>query len=157
MLGQFHEPAGARLVRGFHEHGADGIIVSNHGGRSTETLRSTIECLPEVVDAAGGQIPVLVDGGFRRGTDVYKALALGARAVGIGRPRCRHAVNGWSVVKAFRRRIGLIVWAERTDEFKEPAQSPDCAIGWFGSDLAGVHAQRPSPVSSEPARKGFRS
>jgi isopentenyl diphosphate isomerase/L-lactate dehydrogenase-like FMN-dependent dehydrogenase len=73
----------ARLAR---EHGVDGIIVSNHGGRSTETLRATIDCLPEVVDAVGAQIPVLVDGGFRRGTDVYKALALGARAVGIGRP-----------------------------------------------------------------------
>src|SRR5215467_2354238 len=72
----------ARLAR---EHGADGVIVSNHGGRATETGRSTIEALGEVVDAAG-QVPVLVDGGFRRGTDVYKALALGARAVGIGRP-----------------------------------------------------------------------
>ena len=68
------------------EHGIDGIIVSNHGGRSTETGRGTIEALGEVVDAAGSQIPVLVDGGFRRGTDVFKALALGARAVGIGRP-----------------------------------------------------------------------
>lgn len=67
------------------EHGVDGILVSNHGGRATETGRGTIECLPEVVGAAG-QVPVLVDGGFRRGTDVYKALALGARAVGIGRP-----------------------------------------------------------------------
>jgi 4-hydroxymandelate oxidase len=73
----------ARLAR---EHGVDGIIVSNHGGRSTETGRSTIEALGEVVDAAGSQIPVLVDGGFRHGTDVYKALALGARGVGIGRP-----------------------------------------------------------------------
>ncbi len=68
------------------EHGADGILVSNHGGRSTETLRATIDALPEVVDAVNGRIPVLVDGGLRRGTDVYKALALGARAVGIGRP-----------------------------------------------------------------------
>jgi isopentenyl diphosphate isomerase/L-lactate dehydrogenase-like FMN-dependent dehydrogenase len=68
------------------EHGVDGIIVSNHGGRATETLRATIEALPEVVDAVAGRIPVFVDGGFRRGTDVYKALALGARAVGIGRP-----------------------------------------------------------------------
>jgi isopentenyl diphosphate isomerase/L-lactate dehydrogenase-like FMN-dependent dehydrogenase len=67
------------------EHGADGIVVSNHGGRSTETLRPTIECLPEVVDAVGGRIPVFVDGGFRRGSDVYKALSLGARAVGLGR------------------------------------------------------------------------
>ena len=73
----------ARLAR---EHGVDGIIVSNHGGRATETGRSTIEALGEVVDAAGSQVPVLVDGGFRRGTDVFKALALGARAVGIGRP-----------------------------------------------------------------------
>lgn len=73
----------ARLCR---EHGADAVLVSNHGGRATETLRSTIESLAEVVDAVGSQIPVLVDGGFRRGTDIYKALALGARAVGIGRP-----------------------------------------------------------------------
>jgi len=73
----------ARLCR---EHGADAVLVSNHGGRATETLRSTIESLAEVVDAVGSQIPVLVDSGFRRGTDIYKALALGARAVGIGRP-----------------------------------------------------------------------
>ena len=67
------------------EHGVDGIVVSNHGGRASETLRPTIECLPEVVDAVGGRIPVFVDGGFRRGSDVFKALALGARAVGLGR------------------------------------------------------------------------
>jgi isopentenyl diphosphate isomerase/L-lactate dehydrogenase-like FMN-dependent dehydrogenase len=68
------------------EHGVDGILVSNHGGRATETYRATIQCLPEVIDAVAGRIPVMVDGGIRRGTDVYKALALGARAVGIGRP-----------------------------------------------------------------------
>ncbi len=68
------------------EHGADGVIVSNHGGRATETGRGTIDILPEVVDAVRGRIPVFVDGGFRRGSDIYKALAIGARAVGIGRP-----------------------------------------------------------------------
>ena len=68
------------------EHGIDGIVVSNHGGRSTETLRSTIEALPEVTQEVGNRIPVFVDGGVRRGTDVFKALALGAKAVGIGRP-----------------------------------------------------------------------
>jgi isopentenyl diphosphate isomerase/L-lactate dehydrogenase-like FMN-dependent dehydrogenase len=68
------------------EHGADGVVVSNHGGRATDTGRGTIDILPEVVDAVGSHIPVLVDGGFRRGTDVFKALSLGARAVGIGRP-----------------------------------------------------------------------
>jgi len=76
----------ARLAR---EHGADGVIISNHGGRAGETGRGTMDILPEVVDAVGGQIPVFVDGGFRRGTDVLKALAIGARAVGIGRPYMR--------------------------------------------------------------------
>jgi isopentenyl diphosphate isomerase/L-lactate dehydrogenase-like FMN-dependent dehydrogenase len=70
------------------KEGIDGIIVSNHGGRAEESLQSTIGALPAVVKAVGGRIPVLVDGGVRRGTDVYKALALGATAVGIGRPYC---------------------------------------------------------------------
>jgi 4-hydroxymandelate oxidase len=68
------------------EHGIDGILVSNHGGRSVESGRATIEALPEVVDEVRSRIPVFVDGGVRRGTDVFKALALGAKAVGIGRP-----------------------------------------------------------------------
>jgi isopentenyl diphosphate isomerase/L-lactate dehydrogenase-like FMN-dependent dehydrogenase len=68
------------------EHGIDGIHVSDHGGRVTETLQATIEALPEVVAAVNGRVPVVVDSGFRRGTDVFKALALGASAVGIGRP-----------------------------------------------------------------------
>jgi isopentenyl diphosphate isomerase/L-lactate dehydrogenase-like FMN-dependent dehydrogenase len=68
------------------DHGLDGILVSNHGGRSTETLRATIQALPEVVAAVNSRVPVFVDGGFRRGTDIFKALALGAKGVGIGRP-----------------------------------------------------------------------
>ncbi len=68
------------------ENGVDGIIVSNHGARAVATDRSTIECLPEVVEAIQGRIVVLIDSGFRRGTDFFKALALGADAVCIGRP-----------------------------------------------------------------------
>ena len=68
------------------EHGADGVIVSNHGGRQLDTAPATIEALPRVAEAIAGKIPVLVDGGVRRGTDVVKALALGAQAALIGRP-----------------------------------------------------------------------
>lgn len=68
--------------------GADGIIVSNHGGRQLDSGLATIDCLPEVVDEVKGQIPVLIDGGIRRGTDIFKALALGADAVCIGRAFC---------------------------------------------------------------------
>src|SRR5215475_5989827 len=67
-------------------HGVDGVLVSNHGGRAEESGQATIGVLVEVVDAVNGRIPVLIDGGVRRGTDVLKALALGATAVGIGRP-----------------------------------------------------------------------
>jgi 4-hydroxymandelate oxidase len=66
-------------------HGWDGIIVSNHGGRSNDYTPSTLEILTEVVDAVQGRVPVVVDSGFRRGSDVLKALALGAKAVCLGR------------------------------------------------------------------------
>ena len=69
------------------DHGADGIIVSNHGGRQEESNRATLDSLIEVLEGAQDNIPVLIDGGFRRGTDIFKALALGARAVAIGRPQ----------------------------------------------------------------------
>jgi len=68
------------------EHGVDGLVVSNHGGRAEETLRPTIESLPEVLEGVAGRVPVIIDGGIRRGTDIFKAIALGATAVGIGRP-----------------------------------------------------------------------
>src|SRR5690606_39275765 len=77
------DPRDARLAL---DHGAAGIIVSNHGGRTLDGLPATIDTLPGVVQAVGDQMPVLLDGGIRRGTDVFKALALGARAVLIGRP-----------------------------------------------------------------------
>ena len=68
------------------EHGVDGLFVSNHGGRAENSRRATIVSLPEVLKGTAGRIPVICDGGFRRGTDVFKALALGATAAGIGRP-----------------------------------------------------------------------
>jgi 4-hydroxymandelate oxidase len=68
------------------EHGVEAIVVSNHGGRQLDGALSSCEALPEVVDAAAGRMEVLVDGGIRRGSDVLKALAMGARAVLIGRP-----------------------------------------------------------------------
>jgi isopentenyl diphosphate isomerase/L-lactate dehydrogenase-like FMN-dependent dehydrogenase len=85
-------PQDARLAAA---HGARGVVVSNHGGRQLDTTVSGADALPAVVDAVGEQIDVLVDGGIRRGTDVLKALALGARAVMVGRPvLCGLAVAG---------------------------------------------------------------
>jgi isopentenyl diphosphate isomerase/L-lactate dehydrogenase-like FMN-dependent dehydrogenase len=68
--------------------GVDGIVVSNHGARQLDAVAAAITVLPEVVEAVEGRVPVLVDGGVRRGTDVFKALALGAAAVMVGRPVC---------------------------------------------------------------------
>ncbi|MER2537168.1 MAG: alpha-hydroxy acid oxidase [Rhizobiaceae bacterium] len=78
------------------ETGMDGVVVSNHGGRTLDTLPATIEALPSVAEAAGDRIAVLLDGGVRRGTDVLKALALGAKAVMVGRP----VVHGLAVAGA---------------------------------------------------------
>jgi 4-hydroxymandelate oxidase len=76
-------PADAELAV---EHGADAILVSNHGGRQLDGAAASVDRLPLIADAVAGRVPVLLDGGVRRGTDVVKALALGARAVAIGRP-----------------------------------------------------------------------
>jgi 4-hydroxymandelate oxidase len=76
-------PEDARLAI---RHGADAVLVSNHGGRQLDTIPATIDLLPAIVDAVDGRIPLLLDGGIRRGTDALKALALGATAVAIGRP-----------------------------------------------------------------------
>jgi isopentenyl diphosphate isomerase/L-lactate dehydrogenase-like FMN-dependent dehydrogenase len=67
------------------EHGLDGVVVSNHGGRSLDYGPATLEVLPEIVDIVAGRIPVVVDSGFRRGSDVFKALAIGAKAICLGR------------------------------------------------------------------------
>jgi (S)-mandelate dehydrogenase len=82
MLKGILNPEDARLAMA---HGIDGLIVSNHGGRQLDAAQASIEVLPEIIAAVHGRLPVLVDGGFRRGTDIVKALALGARAVLLGR------------------------------------------------------------------------
>ncbi|MFE2883961.1 alpha-hydroxy acid oxidase [Streptomyces sp. NPDC059272] len=82
LKGVLH-PEDARLAV---RHGVDGLLLSNHGGRQLDTVPATLELLPEFVSAVEGRIPVVMDGGVRRGTDAVKALALGASAVGIGRP-----------------------------------------------------------------------
>src|SRR5207237_9696830 len=68
------------------EHGAAAVLVSNHGGRQLDGVAASLDALPEVVEAVGGRCEVYMDGGVRRGPDVLKALALGARAVFVGRP-----------------------------------------------------------------------
>jgi 4-hydroxymandelate oxidase len=68
------------------EHGVAAIVVSNHGGRQLDSAEATLQALPAVAEAVGGRVPLLMDGGIRRGTDVIKALLLGASAVLIARP-----------------------------------------------------------------------
>jgi len=82
------------------EHGMDGVIVSNHGGRQLDGAVAALDVLPSVAEAVAGRIPVLFDSGIRRGADVFKAIALGARAVLLGRPYCFGlAVNGETGVR----------------------------------------------------------
>jgi isopentenyl diphosphate isomerase/L-lactate dehydrogenase-like FMN-dependent dehydrogenase len=83
LKGVLH-PAEARAAL---DHGVDGLIVSNHGGRQLDGAPASVEVLPAIVEAVGDRIPVLLDGGVRRGADVVKAVALGARACLIGRPQ----------------------------------------------------------------------
>jgi isopentenyl diphosphate isomerase/L-lactate dehydrogenase-like FMN-dependent dehydrogenase len=88
------------------EHGMDGIIVSNHGGRQLDGAIAALDALPSVVNAVAGRIPVLFDSGIRRGSDVFKALALGARAILLGRPYCYGlAVNGEDGVRDVLRNL----------------------------------------------------
>jgi len=95
-------------------YGVDGVVVSNHGGRAEESGRGTIESLPEVVAGVKHKIPVLVDSGFRRGTDIFKALALGATAVGIGRPYIWGLASFGqpgveAVLRILRRELGIVL------------------------------------------------
>jgi 4-hydroxymandelate oxidase len=85
------------------DHGVDGIVVSNHGGRQLDGVAAGVTVLPEVVEAVGGRVPVLVDGGLRRGTDVLKCLALGAAAVLVGRP------TAWGLAAAGQEGVAAVL------------------------------------------------
>ena len=87
-------------------HGCDGVLVSNHGGRQLDGVMATLDALPECVEAAGGRIRVHVDGGFRSGTDIFKALALGAECCWVGRP----AIWGLAVSNVFPFSPVVPVW-----------------------------------------------
>lgn len=83
------------------DSGCKGIIVSNHGARQLDSVPATIEALPEIVDAVGSKLVVMIDGGIRNGTDVFKAIALGAQLVFVGRPVIYGlAVNGQSGIES---------------------------------------------------------
>jgi 4-hydroxymandelate oxidase len=109
------------------EHGADAMIVSNHAGRNLDTMPATIDVLPFVVEAVSGRVPVLVDGGIRRGTDVIKAIALGAAAVLIGRPYCYGLAVAGSmgvqrVVEILRQELQMamtLMGAQRLEELSQ--------------------------------------
>jgi isopentenyl diphosphate isomerase/L-lactate dehydrogenase-like FMN-dependent dehydrogenase len=102
LKGILHPDDARRAV----EHGVAGVIVSNHGGRQLDGAVASLDALPAVVEAVAGRIAVLFDGGIRRGTDVFKALALGARAVLLGRPYCWGlAVGGENGVREVLRNL----------------------------------------------------
>jgi isopentenyl diphosphate isomerase/L-lactate dehydrogenase-like FMN-dependent dehydrogenase len=84
-------------------------VVSNHGARQLDHVGATIEALPECVEAAAGKMPLLIDGGFRRGTDILKALALGATAVGIARPYL------WGLASFGQRGVSRVLELLRTE------------------------------------------
>lgn len=91
------------------DHGVSALIVSNHGGRQLDTVPASIDLLPGIANAAAGRVPVLLDGGVRRATDTVKALALGASAVGIGRPVL------WGLAIDGRRGVGRVLETMRED------------------------------------------
>jgi len=111
------------------ERGADGIVVSNHGGRQLESDRGTIECLPEIIEEVKGRIPVLIDGGIRRGTDIFKALAIGAHAVCIGRPFC------WGLGALGQRGVEAVLEILKTELIRDMRLAGTTSIDKITSDF----------------------
>jgi hypothetical protein len=131
----------------------DGIIVSNHGGRAAETLRATIDCLPEVAKAVRGRVPVFLDGGVRHGADIYKALASGARGVGMGRPY----IWGLSAFgQAGVERVLEILRAELTLTMRQMITIKDITLSVAGPNFAGLGGRYCFGLL-EPARDNWQS
>jgi isopentenyl diphosphate isomerase/L-lactate dehydrogenase-like FMN-dependent dehydrogenase len=117
------------------EHGVDGIVVSNHGGRQLDSVPASIEALPEIVAAVAGRCEVYLDGGIRRGTDILKALSLGARAVLVGRPVLYGlAVNGAEgvahVLEILRSELELAMVLAGCPDIKSISRSLVKVIEW---------------------------
>jgi L-lactate dehydrogenase (cytochrome) len=135
------------------EHGVDGVIVSNHGGRQLDTARPAIRALPGVADAVGGRIPVLLDGGVRRGSHVVKAIALGATACLIGRPHLWGlAVAGEAgvaqVLEIFRRDIDRVLALGGWDGLAQVDRSVLVPAG--GADAVLVVEREPAEARPAP-------
>ena len=132
------------------QHGVDGLFVSNHGGRAENSLRATITSLPEVVEGVAGRAPIICDGGFRRGTDVFKAMALGASSIGIGRP----VHLGARRLRSGRCGDGAPVAAERI-RARDEADGNDVHCRHHAKFRRGAHVARthraPSAVESDSA------
>jgi isopentenyl diphosphate isomerase/L-lactate dehydrogenase-like FMN-dependent dehydrogenase len=114
------------------EAGVQAIVVSNHGGRQLDSVHAPITVLPEIVEAVEGRVPVLVDGGFRRGTDVFKALALGAAAVLVGRPAC------WGLAAAGEDGVADVLRILRTELENTMVLSGTRSV----ADITGAHVER---------------
>ena len=125
-------------------HGADALVVSNHGGRQLDGAPGTIEALPAIVEAVEGRIPVLLDGGIRRGSDVVKALALGARACLIGRPQL------WGLAVAGEAGVAQVLEIYRREIDRVLGLCGIADIAGIGPDL--LFAGRPPFGPSSPAR-----
>ena len=128
------------------ENGADGVFVSNHGGRGMNMLRGTIDALPEVVEGVAGRVPVLIDSGVRRGADIFKALALGADAVGIGRPYV------WGLGAFGEEGVDKVIDIIHNEFRMIMRQTRTTAMNQIGSEFV---MERDAPIMSRNNRLGF--
>jgi L-lactate dehydrogenase (cytochrome)/(S)-mandelate dehydrogenase len=127
------------------EHGVDALVVSNHGGRQLDGAPATIEALPAIVDAVGDRLPVLLDGGVRRGSDVVKALALGARACLIGRPQL------WGLAVAGEAGVAQVLEIYRREIDRVMGLCGIASIAGIGPDL--LFAARPPSEPCAPTSR----